>query len=56
MLYEDEIIDRDPFNLQKSNQIFEDNSPSIHDSFSFSQLSHHESARKVPLDNEIEIN
>lgn len=44
---ENEVIDQDPFGLQKSSHIFEEDSPSIHDSFSFSQLSRRESAVNV---------
>ena len=54
MRYEDEIIDLDPFDLQKSNKLFEqDNSPE--ESFSFSAYSAREPARMVPLHNENEI-
>ena len=49
---QDKIMARESFELQNSNNIFEEEVPSIHDSFSFSQR---ESARGVLLNDEIEI-
>ncbi len=49
---QDKILARESFELQNSNNIFEEEAPSIHDSFSFSQR---ESLRGVPLNDEIEI-
>ena len=49
---QDKIMARESFELQNSNNIFEEEAPSIHDSFSFSQR---ESARGVLLNDEIEI-
>ena len=49
---QDKIMARESFELQNSNNIFEEEAPSIHDSFSFSQR---ESARGVLLHDEIEI-
>ena len=49
---QDKIMARESFDLQNSNNIVEEEAPSIHDSFSVSQR---ESVRGVALNDEIEI-